>query len=246
MEITSENRNANISTRRCSFCKRPGHNMNNCNSHRLRDFGGLCLYKIEFSIRYNERPRKILLDWLLDYSLENNLLIKVFASSYLGICIRNLNIADIVHEIYNYYCVRYSIPFENENLFENIEREYQSQPQIHSLGINNLIGQNINTPILSNEDNIIQNNKRFNITIKIIENSGYFIKQNECFICYEKNKTINFIKLNCNHEFCKDCIKKQIKSTITENVHCALCRNIVDNIEIRDNEILEEINNELI
>ena len=232
MESSSENRNSNVSTRRCSrrrclFCKKPGHNINNCDNYQLRDFHALCNYKIEFSKRYYSLPRRILKDWLSDYSLQNSLLIKAFASSYLGICIRNLNIADIVHEIYNYYCLTYSIPFQNDNLFEDME--FEVMETTHQL----------------NEDNI-QNNKRFNITIKIIENSGYFINENECFICYEKNSINKFIKLNCNHEFCKDCIKKQIKSTITENVHCALCRNIIDNIEIRDNEILEEINNELI
>jgi hypothetical protein len=75
--------------------------------------------------------------------------------------------------------------------FEEMETIYPSNEDSHQL----------------NEDNI-QNNKRFNITIKIIENSGYFINENECFICYEKNSINKFIKLNCNHEFCKDCIKK--------------------------------------
>jgi hypothetical protein len=243
MESNSENRNSNISTRRfstrrCLFCKTPGHNINNCDNYQLRDFHALCRYKIEFSKRYYSLPRRILQNWLSDYSLQNSLLIKAFASSYLRICIRNLNIADIVHEIYNYYCLTYSIPFRNDNLFEDMEPIYHSNEVIYQSN------EVMETTHQLNEDNI-QNNKRFNITIKIIENSGYFINENECFICYEKNSINKFIKLNCNHEFCKDCIKKQIKSTITENVHCALCRNIVDNIEIRDNEILEEIINEV-
>jgi hypothetical protein len=45
----------------------------------------------------------------------------------------------------------------------------------------------------------------------------------ECPICYEPMNNNNYVMLNCHHEFCKDCIKKTIKST-TCNKDCALCR----------------------
>ena len=239
MEINSDNRNANILRRYCALCRRPGHNINNCDNERLRDFARLCRYNIELSIRYYNYPRQRMLDWLLNYSLQNRNLLNAFASSYLSINIRSWNIIDITHQIHNYYCVRYSIPYErdiqNEDLFINIEREHF---EIDNLEVSILLN--------SIERLNSENNKKFNITTKIIENLDYFEKQNECFICYEEKKFKNFIKLNCNHEFCNDCIKNLIKNTKTHNIYCALCRSIVDNIEIRDNEILKEINNELI
>jgi hypothetical protein len=244
MEINSENRNANIYTRYCSFCRRPGHYANNCNNNPLRDFEFLCRYKIEFLIRYYAEPRQKLLDWLIEYSLENSALIKTFARTYLGIGISNFNIIDIVHEIHNYYCIRHSIPYQREiqaeDLFENIESSHQSDFEEIGENMDDLIDSTILLNLIESSNE--ENNKRFNIATKIIENSNYCEKQNECFICYEKKNLKNFIKLNCSHEYCKDCIKNQIKHTKTENVHCALCRSVVDNIEIRDILILEEIN----
>lgn len=270
MEINAENRSANIAIRSCSFCRRPGHYVNNCNNHRLIDFDRRCRYEIELSIRYHDNPNQRFLNWLLEYSVQNNDLIRAFASSKLGISIRNRNIGDIIDEIHNHYCVRYSISqrrnIQSEDLFENTERPHESIPQSQPQEIYQIRRENpiirtlnqnmdelidvltflnsierLNREIIENINN--RENGRFNISTKIIDNSDDDWKQNECFICYEDYSSKNFVKLNCNHEFCKDCIKEQIKSTITENVCCALCRNIVNNIEIRDNEILEEINN---
>lgn len=158
MENNSENRNANISSRGCSFCRRLEHNINNCNDIRLRvnisrrnrnrliDFDILCNNNIELSIRNQNNPRQKLLDLLLEYSIHNSSLIRYIASIYLGVSITNLNIVDIVYDLHNYYCLIYSIPYSryipNEDLFENL----------------------INT----------QNNKRLNITTntKLIENSN--------------------------------------------------------------------------
>lgn len=235
MEINSENRNSIISTRNSS---------NNCNN-TLIDFDFICRNKIENFIRHYSQPRQLLLNWLFDYSLINNVLLRSFARNYLGISIRNLTILNIINEIHNYYCQRYSISdhsiIQTVDLFESIPYTIQEESQIE-INTGNLID------IFSSIENInnIQNNKKFHITTKIIENSIDFENENECFICYEKHFFKKIIKLNCDHEFCKDCIKSQIKNTITENVHCALCRIIVDNFEIRDNLVLEEINNLLI
>ena len=45
----------------------------------------------------------------------------------------------------------------------------------------------------------------------------------ECAVCYEQINNDNFVYLNCNHEFCKTCIKTLITKTNCPNI-CPLCR----------------------
>jgi hypothetical protein len=66
--------------------------------------------------------------------------------------------------------------------------------------------------------------RKFNIAINIAEQNDKLIKI-ECNICYEIHNSENFIKLNCNHEFCKGCVKKILKSCrIFNDPCCAYCR----------------------
>ena len=46
----------------------------------------------------------------------------------------------------------------------------------------------------------------------------------KCFICFENYKQSEFIKLGCNHEFCKDCTKKALRSDKRPKPCCAYCR----------------------
>ena len=53
--------------------------------------------------------------------------------------------------------------------------------------------------------------RKFNIATHVREENAEQVEI-ECNICYELNNNKNFIKLNCNHEFCKECIKNILKS----------------------------------
>ena len=64
----------------------------------------------------------------------------------------------------------------------------------------------------------------------------------ECSICYDEKELQNFVKLGCNHEFCKDCVINTIK-TSNNKVCCAFCRSEVTEIESRTNEVKNEIDN---
>jgi hypothetical protein len=46
---------------------------------------------------------------------------------------------------------------------------------------------------------------------------------NECAICYETVNNMNFVALNCKHEFCKNCIKTYL-NTPQHNHTCPMCR----------------------
>jgi hypothetical protein len=67
-------------------------------------------------------------------------------------------------------------------------------------------------------------------------------EQCECSVCYEGKEKQTFVKLNCGHEFCKDCIKQYLQNVRTENPQCALCRSEIKNIELTTQEIRNEFN----
>lgn len=62
-----------------------------------------------------------------------------------------------------------------------------------------------------------------------------------CSICWDEKELVNFVRLDCKHEFCKDCI---IATTTHNNGKvpcCALCRGEVGTIISRTDEIQTEI-----
>lgn len=63
-------------------------------------------------------------------------------------------------------------------------------------------------------------------------------KLNECSICYEEKSNINFVKVNCSHEFCCGCMKKTIDTTNTE-LKCPLCRTKITSLKFKNKEICE-------
>jgi len=64
----------------------------------------------------------------------------------------------------------------------------------------------------------------------------------ECSICYEDKEVKNYVKFNCNHEFCSTCVGNTIKSRQNRNkICCALCRAEVKSIQCRTNEVKAEI-----
>ena len=71
----------------------------------------------------------------------------------------------------------------------------------------------------------ISNNNNINININNII---------ECNICYDEHNQDDFVKLPCNHEFCHNCILKQLNSN---NYNCSYCRVKISNITVRKEEI---------
>lgn len=103
------------------------------------------------------------------------------------------------------------------------------------------------------QSNIINNNNnndnKFDILLSIENNDeGNKFCENknnnyECSICYDEKEITNFVKLGCNHNFCKDCIITTMKTNQTNNrkLCCALCRSEIKSIITRENSIHSEI-----
>jgi len=85
-------------------------------------------------------------------------------------------------------------------------------------------------------------NKKIIIQVSILENSELKDESCECGICYESNKKNKFIKLDCGHEFCKDCIKKTLQNETKTYINCAFCRSEIKSLELRNSSVRDELN----
>jgi len=99
--------------------------------------------------------------------------------------------------------------YYNRNLEQEQNNKYER--------IINNINIEVSSDIIMNNDN---NNSKLNC---------------DCNICYETYDIKEFVRLNCNHTFCKGCIKNTIKTSININsVRCALCREVVNGIYVKN------------
>ena len=64
-----------------------------------------------------------------------------------------------------------------------------------------------------------------------------------CCICFEDKSKDVFIKLGCEHEFCKECFIKTLKSKRRTKYCCCYCRTEIKTIVSRKEEIHGEIEN---
>jgi hypothetical protein len=86
------------------------------------------------------------------------------------------------------------------------------------------------------------NNNKYNINAIMAEEESEC--DHECCICL--NDTIerdNIVKLNCQHQFCADCIITTLKKyNNTIEPRCALCRDTMTTIEVNHVGVLEQLN----
>lgn len=84
--------------------------------------------------------------------------------------------------------------------------------------------------------------KKYSIQRLIVPDTNTHNCNTECGICYENNdKKIN-IKLNCNHEFCKNCIKKYLQNVTTQEPSCPFCRTKIEIMTFASQEYCNELN----
>ena len=109
---------------------------------------------------------------------------------------------------------------------ENQRRELYNTTIINFKNeINNLkaIAQNL----ISNESIF----NKLNITVKKNEatmDADSLLKPVECGICYQTYENNQFIGLNCNHEFCKQCIITCLRKEKKQRACCAMCRSNIN------------------
>jgi hypothetical protein len=273
VEFNNENRRANNSVRRCSFCRRQGHNITRCNSEIINMFERQILDVIQLIVsqgQENITNIASLRRYLLNKALEQPNLVRAFAVSRCGANSRT-NMDSYIAVIIQHFMINsiQNTETNNQNNLNNQEAVIDdiglfNQPwrqfEFSEFGIHQLLE---NEPILYNTmfANIIrfieiirtisersQLNRKFDIKTIISENENQddLEEKCECNICYEEREKKVFVKLDCGHEFCKDCIRQSLQNEQRQKPCCAFCRSHINNIELKLESIKNEFNDLII
>lgn len=267
LEMNAENRSV---YRRCSFCRRPGHNITRCNSETINIFERntftfiqMVMLEREDNILIMESLRRYLLDTALQYSS----LIRAFAISRCGarsnsnmdhciIVIIQYFMMELMHrtEIEIQTSVQQEVVGEESSIVEQLQ-ERTGQVQFSELGIRELIGNETNLyevmfadiirfiEIIRRMSQTTEHNRKFQITTKVLSDQIENLEEKcECNICYEERENKLFVKLDCGHEFCKDCIKQSLQNEQRLNPRCAFCRANITSFELKLESIKNEFN----
>jgi hypothetical protein len=189
--------------------------------------------------------RRNFIKWLQDHSYRNKNTIKAYAVRFCGCTVRQymfnfidnivLRISEIVDDI------------EEDEQNRDLLNPSQVAEILLSFGFNpqGSVGDSLLAILLDNffsgrERVPCNTNRKFSIQTNIVECSE--TDQCDCSICYDAKEKDKFVKLNCGHEFCKDCIKESLKNVRTEKPQCAFCRAEIQNIELSSETIRDEFN----
>jgi len=95
---------------------------------------------------------------------------------------------------------------------------------------------------INSRNQLEQQNQSHNIEVVSIEIEEKVrkIELQECTICYETDSKINFVKLNCQHEICKNCIKSWISKNKNKSC-CPFCREKIIKINTKTQQVRNEI-----
>ena len=92
---------------------------------------------------------------------------------------------------------------------------------------------------LRNNREEINENRKFEIkTILCVKPEESEVEE-DCNICYEKTKNCNMVTLNCQHNFCGNCVSQTLKKcNKIKFPNCAMCRTKIENVIVKDEEVL--------
>lgn len=270
--LNAEHRNAGfvIPVRRCcSFCRNPGHNISTCNDERLFQFEQTCINRYRL-INSHDNFKDWLLQYSIDIPNTIKAYAVRFCScsmrTYIHVCvesiarrIRRLLIDIPADNSQQEQSQQVSESELNQNNIEerNIGGELLNQfspEDIRNMDIRlllNLVHNGTLHPrdilismmfidMINQINNSNVQNRKFNIERRIIECSHS--ENSDCNICYENYEKEKFVKLNCGHEFCKDCMKQSLKNVITDSPQCAFCRSEIKNFELSNQAVSDEFN----
>ena len=243
-------------TQCCSFCRQHGHNLTTCNSNRLREFEAICATQVLQTETQDEFK-----NWLSENYMSEQLLIKTFAirkfrvttRTTIEICINLITEYIFMHYKNTNEIVEREVQFENDlmsfirELSAEREEENRRTSEIHEIrAMENMLMREMFISMMSRIINttLRDDDRKFKIVSTINNNENEDINEScECPICYDEKKLNNFVKLGCNHDFCKDCVIKTMKTKHSTNLCCALCRGEVKTIESRTIQVKNEIDN---
>jgi hypothetical protein len=242
--VSAENRNYITRQRCCSFCRRAGHRITNCDDERLTQFERLCYYNYV----NNDNNIEILRQFLLDYSLQEPIIVRAFTHKKMGLnarCSIDICIESIMAYFRNNNSTfqRRQDNISNNNsvisalLYLSQSRTNRRQVELMEL----MLFMRTIAQLGAFTDEFQNVNRKFRMETKLTEQNDINLTEVcECNICYESYEKKNFIKLNCSHEFCKECVKNCLKNEKRDRPSCAFCRNEINELEMREEIIKDE------
>ena len=276
LEINTENRNGNRinGNRCCSFCRTPGHNITRCNSELIHVFERNLFIFIQILV--SERQNNILImenlrQYLLNKALQNPSLVRAFAITRCGARSRSYmdHCIILIIQFIQPFIMELIHQTERNNESSNPEEPHGEESQLlhhlqqidfSQLGIQEIVENetNIYATIFADIIRFIEIirrmsqtrtselNRKFQIKTKISDNIEKMEEKCECNICYEEREHKLFVKLDCGHEFCKDCIRQSLQNEQRQNPCCAFCRADIKSFELKSESIKDEFNDLII
>jgi hypothetical protein len=90
-------------------------------------------------------------------------------------------------------------------------------------------------------------NKKYNISLLLENNNNHTNNKNtdnenmDCSICLENKSNDTFVKFDCQHEFCKDCVVQCLQNNNKNVLCCALCRGNTKTFKTNCHSTYEEL-----
>jgi len=214
----------------CSYCGCPSHDVRICISPAIRNieqtiaqFYYLIVQQSVTSNLNEEDTEELFVSSLTQRYLLRDL--RVLAVTSAGAAASGINKRQYAAVLYTLYKTAYNIIINQYNLINGYVRD-----------------------LIGDFDAVATVPKKFNITpiLNIADNHDELEndKQDvcECAICLSDTvKLSDSVKLNCNHQFCGECLIKTLETHKSLNPCCALCRTTISNITVNTSDNYDKI-----
>jgi hypothetical protein len=207
----------------CSFCNRVGHSIRSCTNGQVLTLKNTI--ELIASTSVSEYQFRNQLAYL---AKDNPRVFTTYAIIYCGAIVR-VDIVNAVELVYqkHKFIISYNLRQQGQ------ERELERERSVALF----LAG-------LEEEEDIIVNdnaNKKFAIK-SILLNTIELDNISECIICYENIEANTYVKYNCEHSFCKDCVKQSLQTANSSTICCAYCRATVTELSFQLDAVKNEFN----
>ena len=257
----------------CSFCRRPGHAVTRCDSDRIIEFEIICEREVRSMDNIDELKEWLIRNYINNSHLLRAFAVTKLRSNSRVTVLESIDlISQYIFETYKSHFVettpeaavlpddieedlmlvlselrniehiqplQEAEPVYNEQFISSRRREYMrymADVLVFTM-LNNMLPTDGEEPLAIGTRPAIMSS----IDDKIVENTS--VVANECSICWDKKESGKFVKLNCNHEFCNECIIKTLAANKHRAPCCALCRADINNITSRSVDVQNEISN---
>lgn len=231
---------------KCSYCNLPGHNLRSCQAdgaalvRQSRETPEQREKKIEQERLRAERIRVAEIERQAAIERERQATIESIIESILDVRRRPEEFQTLTDEQKNWTFkqiqrrMKIEIQRNRERVaeFDEIIRIENQRRELYNTTIINFKNEINNLKAIAL--NLISNESIFNklnITVKKNEatmDADSLLKPVECGICYQTYENNQFIGLNCNHEFCKQCIITCLRKEKKQRACCAMCRSNIN------------------